>query len=68
MNKRAEMPLEEILDSVSNSKRYHGIAADVVTRVAMEEIPKARNQANATKRTKRRLHQIFGAYATPLSS
>jgi 16S rRNA (guanine(1405)-N(7))-methyltransferase len=66
MGKRQEISLEEILRVVSNSKRYRWVSEDVVARLAAEEIPKSRNQGDAEKRTKKRLHQIFGAYATPL--
>lgn len=66
MGKRQDISLEEVLDSVSKSKRYRWIADEVVRRLATEEIPKARTLAEAEKRTKRRLHQIFGAYATSL--
>jgi 16S rRNA (guanine(1405)-N(7))-methyltransferase len=47
---------------VAVSRRYRHVAEDVVLRLAAEEIPKSRNLAEAEKRTKRRLHQIFGAY------
>jgi 16S rRNA (guanine(1405)-N(7))-methyltransferase len=52
--------------AVGESKRYRHVAPSLVSRLAAEELPKARNAADAEKRTKRRLHQIFGAYATPV--
>ena len=58
--------LSQILHAVSQSKRYRHVTPAIVARLAAEEIPKAKNTADAEKRTKRRLHQIFGAYAKPL--
>jgi 16S rRNA (guanine(1405)-N(7))-methyltransferase len=55
-----------IIAAVSHSKRYRHVSPGLVQRLAAEEIPKSKNAADAEKRTKRRLHQIFGAYATPL--
>jgi 16S rRNA (guanine(1405)-N(7))-methyltransferase len=54
--------LEDVLARVALSRRYRWVAQDVVERLAREEIPHSRNLADAEKRTKRRLHQIFGAY------
>jgi 16S rRNA (guanine(1405)-N(7))-methyltransferase len=53
---------EVVLSRVAVSRRYRHVAQAVVLRLAAEEIPKSRNLAEAEKRTKRRLHQIFGAY------
>jgi 16S rRNA (guanine(1405)-N(7))-methyltransferase len=44
------------------SRRYRHVDPALVERLAEEEAPKAKNLADAEKRTKRRLHQIFGAY------
>ncbi len=44
------------------SRRYRHVDPSLVERLATEETPKAKNLADAEKRTKRRLHQIFGAY------
>jgi 16S rRNA (guanine(1405)-N(7))-methyltransferase len=57
---------EEVVDAVLQSRRYKNVAPDLVRRLAGEELPKSKNAADAQKRTKRRLHQIFGAYADPL--
>lgn len=57
---------DQILNAVLTSRRYRHIAPSLIARLAAEEIPKSKNVADAEKRTKRRLHQIFGAYATPL--
>src|SRR5919197_5605870 len=53
---------DEVTGEVLRSRRYRWLAADVVRRLARVEAPKARTRAEAVKRTKRRLHQIFGAY------
>src|SRR3954469_23699638 len=58
--------LPAIVDAVVKSKRYRHVAPSIVARLAAEELPKSKNAADAEKRTKRRLHQIFGAYASPL--
>jgi 16S rRNA (guanine(1405)-N(7))-methyltransferase len=58
--------VEDLVQAVQTSKRYQWVAPSVVARLVAEEIPKSRNAAEAQKRTKRRLHQIFGAYAAPL--
>jgi len=58
--------VEDVVQAVQTSKRYQWVAPSVVARLAAEEMPKSRNAAEAQKRTKRRLHQIFGAYAAPL--
>jgi 16S rRNA (guanine(1405)-N(7))-methyltransferase len=57
---------EEVVDAVLQSRRYKNVAPELVRRLAGEELPRSRNRADAQKRTKRRLHQIFGAYADPL--
>ncbi|HMM41033.1 MAG TPA: hypothetical protein PKA95_03945 [Thermomicrobiales bacterium] len=58
----SEVRLDDVLARVAVSRRYRHVADEVVRRLAAEEIPKSRNLADAEKRTKRRLHQIFGAY------
>src|SRR3954471_20860941 len=58
--------IDAILQAVADSKRYRYVAPTIVARLAAEELPKSKNAADAEKRTKRRLHQIFGAYASPL--
>jgi 16S rRNA (guanine(1405)-N(7))-methyltransferase len=53
---------DAILARIATSRRYRTVSDEVILRLAGEEIPKSRNLADAEKRTKRRLHQIFGAY------
>jgi 16S rRNA (guanine(1405)-N(7))-methyltransferase len=57
---------DHVLNSVLTSRRYRHIAPSLIARLTAEEIPKSKNLDDAVKRSKRRLHQIFGAYATPL--
>lgn len=54
--------IDDVLARVATSRRYRWVAENVVRRLAADEIPRSRNLADAEKRTKRRLHQIFGAY------
>src|SRR6185295_14599912 len=56
--------LTSIVHAVTQSKRYRHVAPSIISRLAAEELPKSKNASDAEKRTKRRLHQIFGAYAT----
>jgi len=58
--------IDQIVAAVAESKRYRHLAPTLVARLAAEELPKSKNPADAEKRTKRRLHQIFGAYASHL--
>jgi 16S rRNA (guanine(1405)-N(7))-methyltransferase len=52
----------EVIARVGVSRRYRWVGDAVVARLTDEELPKARNLADAEKRVKRRLHQIIGAY------
>ena len=58
--------IDHIVAAVAESKRYRHLAPSLVARLAAEELPKSKNPADAEKRTKRRLHQIFGAFAIQL--
>ena len=55
-----------VAEEVLAARRYRWLAPELVARVAGDELPKARNLAEAVKRTKRRLHQVVGAYATEI--
>ena len=54
--------LDDVCAEVLRSRRYRWIAPDLVRRLAQDELALSRNRAEAAKRTKRRLHQICGAY------
>jgi 16S rRNA (guanine(1405)-N(7))-methyltransferase len=60
------LSVTDVVRAVQQSRRYQWVAPAVLERLAAEEIPKSRNPAEAQKRTKRRLHQIFGAYTRSL--
>ena len=59
-------PASRVAGEVLRSRRYRWLAPELVTRLARDEVPKSRNPAEAVKRTKRRLHQVFGAYVLDL--
>lgn len=59
---RGDAPAERVLTAVAASRRYRELDADLVRRVTAEELPRARNEADAVKRVKRRLHQAVAAY------
>ncbi len=52
----------EIVERVLRSARYRDVDSVLLHRLASEELPRARNAADAVKRVKRRLHQAVGAY------
>jgi 16S rRNA (guanine(1405)-N(7))-methyltransferase len=47
---------------VASSKKYHAVCADTVRRIAERELTHRASLKAATKATKRRLHQIYGAF------
>jgi 16S rRNA (guanine(1405)-N(7))-methyltransferase len=53
---------EPIVDRVLRSARYRDVDRALLDRLAAEELPKSRNEDDAVKRVKRRLHQAVGAY------
>ena len=52
----------EIVERVLRSPRYRDVDRALLARLADEEVPRARNAADAVKRVKRRLHQAVGAF------
>jgi 16S rRNA (guanine(1405)-N(7))-methyltransferase len=54
--------LDEIVSAVGASKKYRTICADTVRRVAASELGRYRNSKAVVKATKRRLHQVYGAF------
>jgi len=54
--------LDEAVAAVLASRRYRSLHPPFVRRVAAAEATGARSPADLVKRTKRALHQIFGAY------
>ncbi len=53
---------DDVVARVLASTRYRDVDRSLVARLAAEELPRARNVDDATKRVKRRLHQAVGAY------
>ena len=52
----------EIVERVLRSTRYRDVDPALLSRLADEELARARNLDDAVKRVKRRLHQAVGAY------
>jgi 16S rRNA (guanine(1405)-N(7))-methyltransferase len=59
---RVSLPEDDVVAAVLASRRYRSLHPPFVRRVAVAEAAGARSQAELVKRTKRALHQIFGAY------
>ena len=58
----------EIVERLLRSSRYRDVDRALLERMAEEELPRARNSDEATKRVKRRLHQAVGAFRGARSS
>ncbi len=54
--------LEAIVSIIARSKKYHAICEDTIRRLAERELARHGNLRLATKATKRRLHQVYGAF------
>jgi 16S rRNA (guanine(1405)-N(7))-methyltransferase len=54
--------LEEIVSAVAASKKYRSICIDTIGRIAERELASRGNVKAAAKATKRRLHQVYGAF------
>lgn len=52
----------DIVERVLRSSRYRDVDRSLLSRLAEEELPRARNADDAVKRVKRRLHQAVGAF------
>jgi 16S rRNA (guanine(1405)-N(7))-methyltransferase len=55
-------PAERVAATVVSAPRYRDLDPDLVRRVAVEEVARSRDERDAVKRVKRRLHQATGAY------
>jgi 16S rRNA (guanine(1405)-N(7))-methyltransferase len=60
--------IEAVVARVAGSRRYRLVDADLVRRLAGEEMPRARNVDEAARRVRRRLHQAVGAFARGTTS
>jgi 16S rRNA (guanine(1405)-N(7))-methyltransferase len=54
--------LEQVVAAVTSSKKYRTVCADTVRRIAEREVANQGNEKAAIKATKRRLHQVYGAF------
>jgi 16S rRNA (guanine(1405)-N(7))-methyltransferase len=54
--------LEAIIASVRSSRKYRSICQDTIGRIAARELARRSSVKEATKATKRRLHQVYGAF------
>jgi 16S rRNA (guanine(1405)-N(7))-methyltransferase len=54
--------LEQVVSAIRSSKKYHTVCAETVRRLAAGELQRATNPKQAVKATKRRLHQVYGAF------
>lgn len=58
--------LDTIVSAVASSKKYRSVCAGTIRRIAARELANHGNPKAATKATKRRLHQVYGAFEEDL--
>ncbi len=54
--------IEQIVAAVRSSRKYRTLCAETVRRLATKELEHAGSAKQAIKATKRRLHQVYGAF------
>jgi 16S rRNA (guanine(1405)-N(7))-methyltransferase len=54
--------LQAVVAAVSASRKYRGVCPDTVRRIAARELANRGSVKEAVKATKRRLHQVYGAF------
>jgi 16S rRNA (guanine(1405)-N(7))-methyltransferase len=54
--------LEAVVAAVARSKKYRDVCPDTVRRIAARELAQRQSAKAAAKATKRRLHQVYGAF------
>ena len=54
--------LDEIVSAVAAARKYRSVCRDTLYRIAERELANYPNLKAATKATKRRLHQVYGAF------
>lgn len=54
--------LDEIVSAVSSAKKYRFVCPDTIRRIARHELAHHGKTKKAIKATKRRLHQVYGAF------
>jgi len=62
------MDVDAIADVVRQSRKYRHLCLDTVARIARWALPRSNSQKDAVKRTKRKLHQVYGAYLAGLDT
>ena len=60
--------LDQVVSAVASSKKYHAVCADTIRRIAARELAHRGSVKEATKATKRRLHQVYGAFEEELDA
>mgnify|MGYP003578065280 CR=1 FL=1 len=58
--------VEQVVSAVLAARHYRHLDPRFVTRIARDVCRHARRAKDATDETKRRLHQVFGAYVRDL--
>jgi 16S rRNA (guanine(1405)-N(7))-methyltransferase len=56
--------LDQVVSTVASSKKYRMVCPDTIRRIAQAELASHHSIKVATKATKRRLHQVYGAFET----
>ena len=54
--------LEAVVAAIASSKKYRAVCPDTIRRIAEGEVAKRGNVKETVKATKRRLHQVYGAF------
>jgi 16S rRNA (guanine(1405)-N(7))-methyltransferase len=58
--------LEAVVASVTSSRKYRSVCPDTIRRIAASELAHRSSVKDATKATKRRLHQVYAAFEEDL--
>jgi 16S rRNA (guanine(1405)-N(7))-methyltransferase len=56
------LELDGVVSAVASSKKYGALCTDTIRRIAAHELATHGNTKTAIKATKRRLHQVYGAF------
>jgi 16S rRNA (guanine(1405)-N(7))-methyltransferase len=59
-----ERDVDAVVAELRASRKYRHVAAAALTRIARAALRGARDEADAVKRAKRKLHQVFAAFVT----
>ncbi len=61
-------PLQQLVDNVLKSSKYRLVSPDLIRTIAADELQRQPSWKTAVKATKNKLHQIAGAYQSPIMS